>query len=71
MPRREKELLARDAKRNLGEELLQAIRDAKAGRRETKIDTEIRHVTKPGANVFLELGFSPKEVKRLRATSRK
>ena len=22
-----------------------------------KIDTEIRHVTKPGANLFLELGF--------------
>ncbi len=24
-----------------------------------KIDTEIRHVTKPGANLFLELGFTP------------
>ena len=23
-----------------------------------KIDTEIRHVTKPGANLFLELGFA-------------
>jgi putative transcriptional regulator len=32
MPRREKELLARDTKRNIGEELLQAIRDVKAGR---------------------------------------
>jgi len=32
MPRREKELLTRDAKRNIGEELLQAIRDVKAGR---------------------------------------
>ena len=32
MPRREKELLVRDAKRNIGEELLQAIRDVKAGR---------------------------------------
>ena len=31
MPRREKEVLARDAKRNIGEELLQAIRDVKAG----------------------------------------
>nr|WP_217705258.1 DUF6429 family protein [Peristeroidobacter soli] len=31
MPRREKELLARDAKRNVGEELLQAIRDVKTG----------------------------------------
>jgi len=26
-----------------------------------KIDTEIRHVTKPGANLFLELGFAPDE----------
>ena len=32
MPRREKELLTRDAKRNIGEELLQAIQDIKAGR---------------------------------------
>lgn len=32
MPRREKDLLARDARRNVGEELLQAIRDVKAGR---------------------------------------
>lgn len=32
MPRSEKELLARDAKRNLGAELLQAIKDVKAGR---------------------------------------
>src|SRR5271169_686409 len=36
-----------------------------------KIDTEIRHVTKPGANLFLELGFAPKEAKRLQALSRK
>jgi len=36
-----------------------------------KIDTEIRHVTKPGANIFLELGFSPAEAKRLHAASRK
>jgi putative transcriptional regulator len=32
MPRREKELLARDAKRDVGQELLQAIRDVNAGR---------------------------------------
>lgn len=31
MPLTEKELLERDAKRNIGEELLQAIRDVKAG----------------------------------------
>jgi predicted XRE-type DNA-binding protein len=36
-----------------------------------KIDTEIRRVTKPGANLFLELGFSPAEAKRLYAASRK
>ena len=36
-----------------------------------KIDTEIRHVTKPGANLFLELGFTPDEARRLQAASRK
>ena len=36
-----------------------------------KTDTEIRHVTKPGANLFLELGFTPDEAKRLQAASRK
>jgi len=35
------------------------------------IDTEIRHVTKPGANLFLELGFAPDEAKRLQAASRR
>jgi predicted XRE-type DNA-binding protein len=35
-----------------------------------KIDTQIRHVTKPGANLFLELGFSPPEAKRLQAASK-
>ncbi|GLK88874.1 helix-turn-helix domain-containing protein [Pseudomonas turukhanskensis] len=32
MPLTEKELIARDAKRDIGEELLQSIRDVKAGR---------------------------------------
>jgi predicted XRE-type DNA-binding protein len=36
-----------------------------------KLDTEIRHVTKPGANLFLELGFPPAEARRLHAASRK
>jgi len=36
-----------------------------------KIDTETRHVTKPGANLFLELGFTPDEARRLQAASRK
>ena len=35
-----------------------------------KIDTKTRHVTKPGANLFRELGFAPDEVKRLQAASR-
>jgi predicted XRE-type DNA-binding protein len=35
------------------------------------IDTEIRHVTKPGANLFPELGFSAAEAKKLHAASRK
>jgi predicted XRE-type DNA-binding protein len=34
-----------------------------------KIDTEIRHVTKAGANLFVELGFSAAEAKRLHAAS--
>lgn len=36
-----------------------------------KIDTEVRRVTKPGSNLFLELGFPPAEAKRLHALSRK
>ena len=35
------------------------------------VDTEIRHVTKSGANLFLELGFAPDEARRLHAASRK
>ena len=35
------------------------------------IDTEIRQVTKPGTNLFLELGFAPAEARRLQAASRK
>ena len=29
------------------------------------VDTEIRHVTKAGANLFLELGFTAAEAKKL------
>ena len=36
-----------------------------------KIDTEVRHVTKPGVNLFLELGLTPDEAKRPQAASRK
>ena len=35
-----------------------------------KIDTQVRHVTKPGANLFAELGFSPDDAKRYQAESR-
>jgi len=35
------------------------------------IDTAIRHVTKAGANVFLELGFLPAEARRLHVASQK
>ena len=44
MPRREKEVLARDAKRNIGEELLQAIRDVKAGRHGAKYKVEANDI---------------------------
>jgi hypothetical protein len=33
------------------------------------IDTRIRHVTKPGTNLFRELGLSPAEADRLRSES--
>jgi predicted XRE-type DNA-binding protein len=35
------------------------------------IGTEIRHVTKAGANLFLELAFSAAQAKKLQAASRK
>ncbi|WP_027350573.1 helix-turn-helix domain-containing protein [Halotalea alkalilenta] len=35
-----------------------------------KIDTEIRRVTGPGVNLFLELGFPAEEATRLQAASR-
>lgn len=36
-----------------------------------KIDTEIRHVTKSDVNLFLDLGFSAEDAKRLQTDSRK
>ncbi len=39
-------------------------------RKPLKIDTGVRHATKPGANLFLELGFPPAEANRLYAASR-
>jgi predicted XRE-type DNA-binding protein len=34
------------------------------------IDTQIRHVTKPGTNLFRELGFAPDEAERFQAESK-
>lgn len=39
--------------------------------KEMTIDTEVRHITKPGVNLFLELGFEPDEAERLQAASLK
>ena len=44
MPRREKELLVRDARRNIGEELLRAIRDVKAGRHGAKYQVKANEI---------------------------
>ncbi|CAL8473474.1 MULTISPECIES: helix-turn-helix domain-containing protein [Caballeronia] len=30
----------------------------------SKVDTQVRHVTKPGANIFTELGFAADEARR-------
>lgn len=35
-----------------------------------KIDTRIRHVTRPDSNLFAELGFPPNEAERYQAESR-
>jgi predicted XRE-type DNA-binding protein len=35
----------------------------------TKIDTRVRHTTKPGANIFAELGFAPDEARQYHAES--
>lgn len=34
-----------------------------------KVDTKIQHVTKPGANLFLELGFEAADAARFQAES--
>lgn len=49
MARREKELLARDAKRNVGKELLQAIRDVKARRRGAKYTVQADRIVTASA----------------------
>ncbi|MFA7239256.1 MAG: XRE family transcriptional regulator [Sulfuricellaceae bacterium] len=37
----------------------------------SKVDTEIRHVTKAGTNLFAELGFAPAEAEQYQAESQK
>jgi putative transcriptional regulator len=44
MPKSEKELAARDKARNVGKELLQAIRDVKAGRHGAKYKVEANEI---------------------------
>lgn len=36
----------------------------------SKVDTRVRHVTKPGANLFAELGFAPEEAELYQEQSR-
>ena len=36
----------------------------------SKVDTRIRHVTKPGTNLFAELGFAPEEAQLYQEQSR-
>lgn len=35
------------------------------------IDVTIRRITKPGTNIFRELGFAPAEARRLKASARR
>lgn len=37
----------------------------------SEIDSQIRHVTKPGANLFEELGFAPADAARYQAESQR
>ena len=49
MPRREKELLERDTRRDIGDELLQAIGDVKAGRHGAPSASRMHKPPHPGA----------------------
>ncbi len=67
MSKNENELLERDAQRNIGEELLQAVRDIKAGRvgRISTIDVS------PLASARLKLGLSQSEFAKMLGVSRR
>ena len=61
----EKELLERDAKRNIAEELLQAVRDIKAGRVGRVSTVEVS----PLASARLKLGLSQSEFAKMLGVS--
>ncbi len=65
MPLGEKELRERDAKRNIGEELLQAVRDIKSGKvgRVSNVDVS------PLASARLKIGLSQSEFAHLLGVS--
>jgi putative transcriptional regulator len=65
MPLSEKELLERDAKRNIAEELLQAVRDIKAGRVGRVSTVEVS----PLASARLKLGLSQSEFAKMLGVS--
>ena len=65
MPLSEKELQERDAKRNIAEELLQAVRDIKAGRVGRVTTVEVS----PLASARLKLGLSQSEFAKMLGVS--
>ncbi|GFO62296.1 helix-turn-helix domain-containing protein [Geomonas paludis] len=65
MPLDEKELLERDAKRNIGEELLQAVRDIKAGQVGRISTVEVS----PLASARQRIGLSQSEFARMLGVS--
>ncbi|HOI17443.1 MAG TPA: helix-turn-helix domain-containing protein [Geobacteraceae bacterium] len=65
MSKSEKELLERDAQRNIGEELLQAVRDIKAGRVGRVSTLEVS----PIATARLKIGLSQSEFAKILGVS--
>ena len=65
MPLSEKDILERDAKRNIAEELLQAVRDIKAGRVGRVSTVEVS----PLASARLKLGLSQSEFAKMLGVS--
>jgi putative transcriptional regulator len=65
MPLSEKELLERDAKRNIADELLQAVLDIKAGRVGRVSTVEVS----PLASARLKLGLSQSEFAKMLGVS--